>query len=171
MTLASVITLGRIVLIPVFLILVWTAERGSALLYAAAAVFFVAAVSDGLDGYFARARREVTRLGALIDPVADKLLITSALVALVERNWLSGWIAILIIGREFAVSGLRLVVASGGGELPVSRGGKSKTLLQIIGILMILLDLPYAVHCMWLATTVTVLSGVDYFRRAYSHLR
>lgn len=169
MTVASVITLGRILLIPLFLALLWTAERGSGQLFAAAALFLVAAVSDALDGYFARVRREVTRLGALIDPVADKLLISSALIALVERGWLTGWIAILIIGREFAISGLRLVMVGSGADLPVSGWGKSKTLLQIVAILALLVDLPYAMELMWIATGVTVLSGLDYFRRAASH--
>ncbi len=171
MTLASVITLGRIFLVPVFLALLLTAEQLTYRVPLAVAVFVLAAVTDGLDGYVARARREVTKFGALIDPVADKLLISSALIALVELGEVSAWIAVLIIGREFAVSGLRIVVASEGGEIPVSRWGKIKTFSQIIGIVGVLLGIPGGTVILWIASGITVISGIDYFIKAQIHLR
>src|SRR5690625_2281127 len=129
----------------------------------AAAVFVLAAITDGLDGYVARARREVTKFGALIDPVADKLLISSALIALVELGKVSAWLAVIVIGREFAVSGLRLVSASEGTVIPASMWGKAKTFSQIIAIVSVLIGLPGADVLLWIAGIITVLSGIDYF--------
>ncbi len=86
-------------------------------------VFLLAALSDALDGYLARVRKEVTRFGQLIDPIADKLLITSALLCLVELDYISTWIALIIIAREFAVSGLRILAAAEGRVMPASRWG------------------------------------------------
>lgn len=171
MTLATMITMVRIFLVPVFLGLLLTSEQVPYRVFLAAAIFVLAAASDGLDGYVARARREVTKFGALIDPVADKLLISSALIALVELAQVSAWIAVIIIGREFAVSGLRLVVASEGTVIPASIWGKAKTFTQIVAIVGVLIGLPGANLILWLAAAITVLSGIDYFLKSQKYLR
>lgn len=171
MTLATMITMIRIFLVPVFLGVLLTSEQVPYRIFIAAAIFVLAAATDGLDGYVARARREETKFGALIDPVADKLLISSALIALVELDQVSAWMAVIIIGREFAVSGLRLVVASEGTVIPASWWGKAKTFIQIVAIVGVLIGIPGAQAMLWLAAGITVLSGVDYFLKAQEFLR
>ena len=161
MGLANWITIIRIFFIPVFMaVLLSGAENGK---YLAAVVFGIAAATDGLDGYVARTRKQVTRFGKLIDPIADKLLISAALLTLVELDQISAWIAVIIIGREFAVSGLRILAAADQVVIAASKWGKAKTLIQIIAVLCLLLDIPYAMAVMWLAVLVTIVSGVDYF--------
>lgn len=171
MTLATIITLFRIFLVPVFMGLVLTADQVPYRAYLAAGVFILAAATDGLDGYIARARREVTKLGTLVDPIADKLLISAALIALVELDQVSAWIAVIIIGREFAVSGLRLVAASEGEVIPASIWGKAKTFTQIVAVAGVLVGLPWADALLWVAAAITVLSGIDYFVKAQTLLR
>ncbi|NLA59203.1 MAG: CDP-diacylglycerol--glycerol-3-phosphate 3-phosphatidyltransferase [Firmicutes bacterium] len=164
MTLATAITFARILLIPVFMFLV-----SSQLQYgdtAAAVIFAIAALTDSLDGYAARMRKEVTRFGQLIDPLADKLLVTAALFTLVEMGRVSSWIAILIVGREFAVSGLRIVAAVEGVVITASTLGKVKTALQMVAIVALLLQWPFGPFLMMLATVFTVLSGVEYFHNS-----
>ncbi len=166
MTLATALTLGRIFLIPVFmsLLLARTGELW------AVAVFVLAAFTDGLDGYVARARKEITKFGQLIDPIADKLLVCSALLALVELSEISSWVAMIILGREFAVSGLRIVVASEGVIIPASRLGKLKTFSQIVAIVALLVELSIGEALLWFAAAVTVVSGVEYFLRTQKYL-
>jgi CDP-diacylglycerol--glycerol-3-phosphate 3-phosphatidyltransferase len=131
---ANRVTLARIVLIPIFLAIllaklpVWGP-------WLAAAVFALLAGTDAVDGYLARSRNEVTTFGKFIDPIADKLLVTAALVALVELGRLPSWIAVLIISRELVVSGLRLVAVAEGRVIAASAYGKLKTVLQTIAIL------------------------------------
>lgn len=133
-SLANRVTLFRVVLIPIFLAIllaklpVWGP-------WLAAAVFALLAGSDAVDGYLARSRNEVTTFGKFIDPIADKLLVTAALVALVELGRLPSWIAVLIISRELVVSGLRLVAVAEGRVIAASAYGKLKTVLQTIAIL------------------------------------
>lgn len=170
-TLATMITLFRIFLVPVFLGLLLTSEQVPYRVFMAAAIFIVAAATDGLDGYVARARREVTKFGTLIDPVADKLLVSSALIALVDLKQISAWVAVIIIGREFAVSGLRLVAASEGTVISASIWGKAKTMTQIVAIVGVLFGIPGSNVLMWAAAIITVLSGVDYFLKSQSLLR
>ena len=122
MTLASLLTLSRIFLIPVFMALVLTRTGENWALV----VFIVAAVTDGLDGYVAHARKEITKFGQLMDPIADKLLVSSALIAMVELGQISSWVVMIILGREFAVSGLRMVVASEGILIPARFLGKAQ---------------------------------------------
>lgn len=167
MTLATALTLTRIFLIPVFmaLLLVRTGDE-----MWAATVFVIAAITDGLDGYVARARKEITKFGQLIDPIADKLLVCAALLVLVELQHISSWIAMIILGREFAVSGLRLIVASEGVVIPASILGKLKTFSQIVAIVALLIDFPFGGFLMWVAAGITVLSGVAYFLRAQKYL-
>lgn len=139
-------------------------------------IFIVAASTDGLDGYVARNRKEQTLFGQFLDPLADKLLVSAALVSLVERNLLSSWIAMVIIGREFAVSGLRLIALGEKRLIPPSIWGKVKTTFQIIAIVAWMLfprvtqvegmGLYYhylASFLMALAIFFTLFSGAHYF--------
>lgn len=166
MTLATALTLSRIFLIPVFMALL-LARTGELW---AVAVFVLAAVTDGLDGYVARARKEITKFGQLIDPIADKLLICAALLVLVELQEISSWVAMIILGREFAVSGLRLVVAAEGVLIPASMLGKLKTVSQVAAIVALLVDLQGAQYILWFAAAITVVSGFDYFLRTQKYL-
>ena len=134
----------------------------------AAVVFGIAAATDGLDGYVARTRKQVTRFGKLIDPIADKLLISAALLTL-GIDQISAWIAVIIIGREFAASDLGFWLPD---QVVIAASvGKAKTLIQIIAVLCLLLDIPYAMAVMWLAVLVTIVSGVDYFYCAQDLLK
>lgn len=165
MTLATLITLARIFLVPLFMTVVFLMKMpyGG---WVGALVFVLAAATDGLDGYLARRRNEVTRLGVLLDPLADKLLISAALVSLVQLGEVSAGLTVLIIGREFAVTGLRLVAAAEGVVIPASWWGKAKTLAQIVAVTAVLLRLPLGREAMYVATGITVLSGIVYFAAA-----
>lgn len=164
MNLPTMVTTARIMLIPVFMVFLLVNIKYGALL--AAAVFILAAATDGLDGYLARSRNEVTRLGILLDPLADKLLITAALVSLIQLDRVSAWVAMLILGREFAITGLRLVAAAEGMVLSASKLGKLKTISQIVAIVAVLIDFPGNQALLWLAVAITVWSGIDYFVKA-----
>lgn len=167
--LANKITLLRIILVPVFLFFLLTKINYGA--YIAVAVFVIAISTDGLDGYIARTKNQITKLGKLMDPLADKLLITSALVALVEMGKLSAWIVIIIIGREFAIMGLRALAASEGVIIAASKLGKIKTVTQTIAVIALLmnnypfslLNIPFTSISTGVAVFFTILSGVDYF--------
>ncbi|HET7559143.1 MAG TPA: CDP-diacylglycerol--glycerol-3-phosphate 3-phosphatidyltransferase [Limnochordia bacterium] len=168
-SLPNLLTLSRIFLVPVFMSLVLEeVPRGATW---AAVVFIIAAITDGLDGYMARLQRRTTRWGAFMDPVADKLLISAALVTLVHLGKVSAWLAMLIIGREFAVSGLRMVAAAEGVVIAASRLAKVKTTLQIIAVAGVLTNVPGAIWILWAAAAVTVISGFDYYLKAQVHLR
>lgn len=138
MNIPNSITIFRIILIPIIVVLMLTnIPYGGSL---AAGIFLFAALTDSLDGYLARRWKQTTKLGAILDPVADKLLITAALISLVELGKLSGWIAIVIIGREFAVTGLRVVKAEEGVIIPASKMGKLKTISQVTAVMVIMLE-------------------------------
>lgn len=165
------ITIFRILLIPVFMTLLLASVPGGALL--AALVFAVAAASDSLDGYIARRRKQSTVLGAFLDPLADKLLVTSALLALIELDKLSAWVAMVIVAREFAVSGLRMVAAAEDVIIPASKWGKAKTVSQMAAVLMLILEPGWKVlgqspgwYLLMVAVVLTVVSGADYFVKA-----
>ena len=164
MNLPNVVTLIRITLVPLFVYL-YLINPGEMNL-SAAFVFLLAAVTDGLDGYLARRRREITRFGQLIDPIADKLLISAALLALVEAGLVSTWLALIILGREFAVSGLRILAAAEGKVIAASLWGKVKTVTQISAVMAFFLGISWAPVVMWLAVVVTIISGVRYFQKA-----
>ena len=169
------LTVFRILLIPVFMaFLLGSIPHGAGL---SAAVFVVAAATDSLDGWVARRRRQTTVLGTFLDPLADKLLVSAALVALVQLGKLSAWVAMVIIAREFAVSGLRMVAAAENVVIPASRWGKVKTASQMLAIVALILapGVDLAGHRVdpWLvalAVVLTVVSGVDYFIKAREHL-
>lgn len=172
MNLANQITVARVLMVPPFLfLLLGPIPYGE---FAAAGLFILAAVTDAVDGYLARSRQQVTTLGRFLDPLADKLLVSAALIALVELESVPAWIAIVIISREFAVTGLRTIAASEGRVIAASQLGKYKTITQVIAVvaLMIhdfplsLLDIPVGVPFLYLALVMTLVSGLDYFRNA-----
>ena len=171
MNAANAITIARIFLIPVFLVLLFVEVPYGE--YAAVAVFALAAATDKLDGYVARRTQTTTTTGAFLDPLADKLLISAALIALVSLDRLAGWVALVIIGREFAVTGLRLVAAAQGVSIPADRLGKLKTASQIVAILFLLVPrsaFPYddvvGQVLIYTAVALTLVSGMEYFWNA-----
>jgi CDP-diacylglycerol--glycerol-3-phosphate 3-phosphatidyltransferase len=178
------ITLARICCVPLFLWILsgsgFHALHGRQEL-AAAAVFLLASLSDGVDGYLARQRRQVTTLGTLLSPLADKLLVTTAYVGLVRfaPALVPAWIAVLIVGREFLVTGLRSVAAQEGMKLEVRDIGKFKTAVQVVSVVSVLMAhawkvwpvggvmLPgesIAIGAIWLMLAVSLLSAMVYFR-------
>lgn len=171
MNAANAITLARILLIPVFLVLLFSEVPYGE--YLAVAVFALAAGTDKLDGYVARKRKTVTAIGVFLDPLADKLLVSAALIALVSLERLPAWVAMVIIGREFAVTGLRLVAAAQGVSIPADRLGKLKTVSQTVAVLFLLVapaSLAYGDligHVLiYIAVALTLISGVEYFWNA-----
>jgi len=139
----------------------------------AAALFAIAALTDGLDGYIARRQRQETTFGKLMDPLADKLLVTAALVSLVSLNRLAAWVAMVIIAREFAVTGLRSVAAERGVVISASWLGKVKTGLQVAAIfgLIAFENSPLGVDILvYAAVAMTVISGADYFLGLKRHM-
>lgn len=170
MNLANKITLLRIILVPVFLVFI--SLKVSLGVYIATAVFIIAALTDKLDGYIARSRNQITTLGKFMDPLADKLLVAAALVSLTELGRLPSWMVMIIIAREFAVTGLRTIAASEGVIIAASWWGKLKTATQIVAIIAALINLPYYGILIWIAVIITVVSGVDYFyknRKVFMH--
>jgi len=137
----------------------------------ALAVFLIAAATDLLDGYLARRWRQITTVGTLLDPIADKLLISVALVSLVQIDRVSAWIVILIIGREFAVSGLRSIAATSGYTIEASELGKTKMAAQVIAIALVIGGIhwpaleSFGVWAMWTVVAFAVVSAADYFRK------
>lgn len=183
------ITLSRIFLIPIFILLLsipfewgeW--DIGNTTLpishFAAGLLFIFASATDWVDGYYARKYNLVTNLGKFLDPLADKLLVASALILLVELGLAPAWVVILIISREFAVTGLRLVAAGEGIVLAASSMGKLKTVTQIVAIVALLLHnfplsyvgFPFALIMLYIALFFTVLSGYDYFAKNWNVMR
>jgi CDP-diacylglycerol---glycerol-3-phosphate 3-phosphatidyltransferase len=164
LNLPNALTLLRILAVPVVVVaLLGETPNGDEL---AAAVFALAALTDGLDGYFARSRDAVTTFGKLMDPLADKLLITAALVSLVSLNRLQAWVAMVIIAREIAVTGLRAIAAERGVVIAASWMGKLKTVLQIAAVIALIATNPapaWVDVLVYLAVAATVISGADYF--------
>ncbi|TYP77583.1 CDP-diacylglycerol--glycerol-3-phosphate 3-phosphatidyltransferase [Paenibacillus methanolicus] len=181
MNLANKITLARIFLVPIIMFLLLINVNLNELSFAdfsitwnqilATLIFIVAAATDGLDGYIARKNKIVTNLGKLLDPLADKLLVAAVLISLVEMDKVDAWIAIVIISREFAVTGLRQIALLEGAVLAASTWGKWKTAVQITMIIALLLnnfpftfiDIPFDQISSWAAALITVYSGIDYF--------
>ena len=161
----NVLTVVRILLVPVLVVALLEKTSGGDLL--AAVVFAVASLTDALDGRLARSRNSVTTFGKLMDPLADKLLIIAALVALVSRNRLEAWVAMVIIAREFAVTVLRVAAGTQQGVVISASGlGKVKTTMQVAMVMVLIAfdSRPLWISLLVYATVaVTVLSGVDYF--------
>jgi CDP-diacylglycerol---glycerol-3-phosphate 3-phosphatidyltransferase len=165
LNLPNVLTLLRILLVPVLVVALTTETSGGDAI--AAAVFAVAALTDGLDGYIARSRQSITTFGKVMDPVADKLLIAAALIALVSLERVAAWVAMVIIAREFAVSGLRIAAGQQGVVIPASQLGKLKTIVQVAAVLaLIAANDPrdaWVLALVYAMVAVTVVSGADYF--------
>jgi CDP-diacylglycerol--glycerol-3-phosphate 3-phosphatidyltransferase len=161
----NVLTLVRILLVPVLVVaLLQTTPHGSTV---AAIVFALAAVTDGVDGWIARRSRSITTFGKVMDPIADKLLIAAALISLVSLDRLDAWVAMVVIAREFAVSGLRVAAGQQGAIIPANRLGKAKTVLQVAMVLALIAA--HDPHAVWVrllvyaTVAVTLASGASYF--------
>ncbi|WP_077211591.1 CDP-diacylglycerol--glycerol-3-phosphate 3-phosphatidyltransferase [Bacillus dakarensis] len=181
MNLPNKITVSRIILIPLFLIIMlypfsWgeLSILGATLPvthFVGALIFILASTTDWVDGYYARKYNLVTNLGKFLDPLADKLLVSAALIVLVQLGMASSWLVIIIISREFAVTGLRAILAGEGEIVAANMLGKIKTWTQIVAISSLLLhnmifeliSLPFATISLWVATFFTIWSGWDYF--------
>ena len=184
MNLANKLTILRIFLVPIFLIFI--AIKIPYGTFIATFIFIIASLTDKLDGYIARSRNQITRFGKFMDPLADKLLVTSALISLVELQIVPSWAAVIIIAREFAVSGLRTIAAAEGKVIAASWWGKIKTVIQIIAIILLLLEVNIGTSkdlismingngllsnffnyvpqiMLYLAVIITIISGIDYF--------
>jgi len=167
MNLPNKITIFRVCMIPVFLVfmLVTGIPFGN---YIATAVFAIACASDALDGHIARKHNLVTNFGKFMDPLADKLLVCSALICFVELSYMQAWIVIVIIAREFIISGFRLIASDNGVVIAASYWGKFKTIAQMITCILLIVQLPFAwvevieQIFIWLSLVLTVVSLVEY---------
>ncbi|OGQ05001.1 MAG: CDP-diacylglycerol--glycerol-3-phosphate 3-phosphatidyltransferase [Deltaproteobacteria bacterium RBG_19FT_COMBO_46_12] len=171
LSLPNGLTITRILVIPLILILLFYPGRVFQLL--AALLFVAAAVTDTLDGYLARRRGVVTTLGKFLDPLADKLLIVTALIALIPARDIPAWMVIVIVGREIAITGLRGIAVSQGIIISASTLGKYKTVFESASISFLILNgsyfainfRPIGMALLWIALVIAVISGVDYFRK------
>jgi CDP-diacylglycerol--glycerol-3-phosphate 3-phosphatidyltransferase len=165
LNLPNALTLIRILLVPVLVVALTVETPGGSTI--AAIVFAIAALTDGLDGYIARSRQSITTFGKVMDPVADKLMIAAALISLVSLDRLAAWVAMVIIAREFAVSGLRIAAGQQGVVIPASGLGKVKTIVQVAAVLALIAagdpDAAWVQALVYLTVLVTVVSGADYF--------
>jgi len=167
------LTLTRIVAVPLLIVFLISSSRVHALI--AAGIFILASITDWLDGVVARRRNQVTTLGTLLDPIADKLLVAAALVSLLQIDKIAAWIVVVIVGRELAVTGLRAVAASVGVIVPASRLAKWKTVSQYVAITLLIVEKGFgsaafhltATGMLWVALGLTVVSAVDYFYRFF----
>ncbi|MBR2490854.1 MAG: CDP-diacylglycerol--glycerol-3-phosphate 3-phosphatidyltransferase [Ruminiclostridium sp.] len=160
MNTANKLTMIRVVLIPVFIVLLYLGHTIPAL-----AVFIVASVTDFVDGYVARKYNLVTDFGKFMDPLADKLLVMSAMAWFVEVGWMPGWAFFIVLAREFAVTGLRLVAVEQGLVIAAGKSGKVKTASTMVGIILMLAvpgDLLNLI-CVAVIVITTVYSGIEYF--------
>lgn len=170
MNLPNKLTVLRVCLVPVFVVLMLWDGLGENGKYAAALIFILASATDWLDGYLARKNNLVTDFGKFMDPIADKLLVCSAMICLVEKEALASWIVIVIIGREFIISGFRLVASDKGVVIAASYWGKFKTVFQMIMVILLILDLGgmfdvIAQAVTWIALILTVVSLIDYLHK------
>ncbi len=169
MNLPNILTTFRILIIPIFMFLLLLGTPNGDL--GAAIVFFIAAFTDCLDGYLARKWKQITKLGTILDPLADKILIAAALITLVEVGRMPGWIAVIILAREFAVTGLRAVKAEEGIIIPASNLGKLKTVTQMLAVILLItqtfyysyISIPLGIWAMYIAVVVSIISGIEYF--------
>jgi CDP-diacylglycerol---glycerol-3-phosphate 3-phosphatidyltransferase len=165
LNLPNALTLARILLVPVVVVALLVESPGGSTI--AAVVFAIAALTDGLDGYIARSQQSVTNFGKVMDPVADKLMVAAALISLVSLDRLAAWVAMVIIAREFAVSGLRIAAGQQGVVIPASSLGKLKTIVQVAAVLALIAasdhNAAWVQALVYAMVGVTVLSGADYF--------
>lgn len=174
MSLPNSLTILRIFFVPLLVALLLTARPHMELW--AVAVFLVAAITDLLDGYFARKRAQVSRLGTLLDPIADKLLTSAAFISLVEIQAIPAWVVVIIVGREFAVSGLRAIASSEGFIIQASDLGKTKMVLQVAAITAIVLERRFpalklpGTLLLWLVVVSALVSAAQYFWKFWRRL-
>lgn len=167
--LANKITISRIIMVPIFIVVLLSPLIPSPLnRYIAVTIFIIASLTDALDGYIARSRNMITNFGKFMDPLADKLLVTSALISMIELGLLPAWVVIIITAREFIITGFRTIAASNNVVLAASWWGKLKTISQMLMIIFILIGFQGVIFeavnslLVVLAVTFTVVSGVDY---------
>lgn len=177
MNLPNTLTLSRIFLVPLLVVVLLTKFEGQNILgldvdLVAAAIFAVASATDWLDGYLARRRKQITPLGQMMDPLADKLLTSAAFISLVWMGVASAWIVAVIIGRDLAVTMLRSIAYSRGASLPASPLGKFKMAAEVVAILGMILGRGrrgafylIGVAGLWVAVATAVVSGIDYYRK------
>ncbi|NKB89786.1 MAG: CDP-diacylglycerol--glycerol-3-phosphate 3-phosphatidyltransferase [Acidobacteria bacterium] len=169
--LPNALSLLRIVLVPFLVVFLLTRYA-----WAGLAVFWAASFTDWLDGYLARTRNQVTRIGKLLDPVADKLLVSAAFISLVELDLAPAWMVVVIIGREIAVTGLRAVAADAHMIIPAGAIGKYKLCAQVVAVSILILQLrfewlaQYATIALWIVVTLAALSAVQYFWAFWSRV-
>jgi CDP-diacylglycerol--glycerol-3-phosphate 3-phosphatidyltransferase len=177
MNLPNALTVGRIFLVPLLVVVLLTKFEGRLIFgvrkeLVGAAIFGIAAFTDFLDGYLARRRKQITTLGQLMDPFADKLLITAALISLVQLDLAPAWMAVVIIGREFAVTILRGIAHGKGVVIAASPLGKVKMVAEVVAILALILGQEHLQQfyvigtiALWVARVTATVSGVEYYRR------
>lgn len=171
MNIANKITLFRVFLVPIFMIVLYSGYEYST--YIAAVIFIFASLTDTLDGYLARSRNLVTNFGKFADPLADKILVASALISLVGMGKIPTWVVVVIIAREFTITGFRVIAASEGVTIAASPLGKFKTITQLVAIILLLLNnfpfegfnIPMDMIMLYISLFFTVVSGIDYLRR------
>lgn len=169
LNLPNLLTISRILLVPILVVILLTEVEGKE--FIGLGVFLVAALTDFLDGFLARRRREVTRLGKLLDPAADKILTSAAFISLVGLELAPAWMVVIIVAREFAVSALRSLAASQNVVLAAGTSGKVKTTAQIVAISLLIVSSELgrfeklAPAALWVALAITIYSGVEYFYR------
>ncbi|MEW5975866.1 MAG: CDP-diacylglycerol--glycerol-3-phosphate 3-phosphatidyltransferase [Acidobacteriota bacterium] len=177
MNLPNILTLSRIFAVPLLIVILLTRVYDPSRkvvglsIYVATVIFLAASITDYFDGYLARKRGQVTTLGILLDPIADKLLTSLTFISLVELRWVPAWMVVIIVGREFAVSGLRNIASSEGFTIDASELGKIKMVMQVVAITMIILRNKFtwlygvSVVALWLVVVFALVSAVDYFRK------
>ena len=175
MNLPNKLTILRVIMIPFFVAFLML-ENGAntTYRYIAAALFIIASLTDLLDGKIARKYNLVTNFGKFMDPLADKLLVCSALICLIELNALPAWMVIIIISREFIISGFRLIASDNGVVIAASYWGKFKTTFQMVSVVLLILDIPALAFvttiCVWIALVLTIVSLVDYIYKNHKIL-
>ncbi len=160
---ANYLTIARVVMIPLFLVLMYLHFPGSH--YWALAVYIIACLTDLADGYIARHYHQISDFGKFMDPLADKCLVMAALCCFVEQGSMAAWILAVVLVREFAVSGMRMVAVEKGRVIAAGWSGKVKTAATMVCICLILFGMPPVVNtiCQWIILLTTVYSGVEYF--------
>lgn len=171
MNLANKITLFRVLLVPIFMFVLYSDFSNSN--YIAAIIFIFASLTDTLDGYIARSRNLVTNFGKFVDPLADKILVSAALISLVGLGKVPAWVVVIIIAREFTITGFRVLAAAEGVTIAASPLGKIKTITQLVAITLLLLNnfpfntlnIPIDLIMLYISLFFTVFSGIDYLIR------
>ena len=175
MNLPNKLTTLRVIMIPFFVFfLLWQNGENYTFRMIALALFIIASLTDLLDGKIARKYNLVTNFGKFMDPLADKLLVCSALICLIELNALPAWMVIIIIAREFIISGFRLIASDNGVVIAASYWGKFKTTFQMVSVVLLILDIPALAFvttiCVWIALVLTIVSLVDYIYKNHKIL-